>query len=81
MWFGDWLDSKTLRTAKEALATCDLLVSVGTSGNVFPAADLPRRVADEAMTVEVNPQETPMSYMYKRHLRGTATEMLSLMMS
>lgn len=79
VWFGDWLDSKTLRTAKEALATCDLLVSVGTSGNVFPAADLPRRVAEEAMTVEVNPQDTPMSYMYKHHLRGSATEMLSLM--
>lgn len=79
VWFGDWLEEKNLRAAKEALAACDLLVTVGTSGNVFPAADLPRRVNEEAMTVEVNIDETPMTFIYKKHLRGTASDILSQM--
>lgn len=80
VWFGDWLEPKVLHAAKDALANCDLLVTVGTSGMVFPAADLPRRVNPVALTVEINPTPTPMSYMYTRCLRGTASEMLSLMM-
>lgn len=79
VWFGDWLDPNSLRLTKEAISNCDLLVSVGTSGTVQPAGNLPRFSPLSAMSVEVNITETSVSYMYKKHLRGTACDMLSQM--
>jgi NAD-dependent deacetylase len=77
VWFEDMLDTETVRAAGDAMATCDLLVSVGTSGVVYPAADLPRLALSRgAVTVEVNPEETPLSPLYTHRLRGGASEML-----
>jgi len=77
VWFGDPLDMCTVRAAAEAIARCDLLVSIGTSGVVFPAADLPRLALSRgAVCVEINPEETPLSGLYTHCLRGKASEML-----
>jgi len=77
VWFEDMLDPAVLQAAAEAIASCDLLVSVGTSGVVYPAADLPRIAAENgAVCVEVNPEPTPVSGLYAHHLRGPATAML-----
>lgn len=77
VWFEDMLDGETLRRAAEAIAKCDLLVSVGTSGVVWPAADLPRLAFSRgAVTVEINPEETPLSPLYTHRLRGSASQML-----
>jgi NAD-dependent deacetylase len=77
VWFEDMLDPGTVRGAGDAIAQCDLLVSVGTSGVVYPAADLPRlALARGAVTVEINPEETPLSPLYTHCLRGSASEML-----
>lgn len=78
VWFGDQLFLDVVTAAQEALAGCDLLVSVGTSAVVYPAAQLPlvaRRAG--AVLVEINPEETPLSEIYDVHLRGPATEMLA----
>lgn len=78
VWFEDALDPETVRAAGDAIARCDLLVSVGTSGVVYPAADLPRLALSRGATcVEINPEETPLSPLYTHCLRGTASEMLS----
>jgi len=78
VWFGDMLDMGTVRAAGDAIARCDLLVSVGTSGVVFPAAELPRLALSRgATTVEINPEETPLSALYTHCLRGRASEMLA----
>jgi NAD-dependent deacetylase len=78
VWFEDSLDPRNIRRAQEVLAACDLLVSVGTSGVVYPAADLPRiAVRSGAVTVEVNLEDTPVSHLYQHHLRGKASEMLA----
>jgi len=75
VWFGDMLDAETVRAAGEAIARCDLLVSIGTSGSVFPAAELPRLALSRgAMTVEINPEETPLSPLYAHCLRGSASD-------
>ena len=80
VWFEDALDPKNLRQAREALDGCDLLVSVGTSGVVFPAADLPRiAMANGATSVEINLEDTPVSAYYTHRLRGKATELLASM--
>ena len=80
VWFGDMLDGFTMTAARVAISKCDLLVSVGTSGAVFPAANLPNYAPLEALTVEVNTAETPMTETYKRHLRGKSSEILAQMM-
>jgi len=75
-WFEDPLDLGRLRAAADALAACDLLVTIGTSGVVYPAAELPR-LAAAATRVEVNPEETPHSPWYTHHLREPASVALA----
>jgi NAD-dependent deacetylase len=78
VWFEDSLDERNIRRAQDALADCDLLVSVGTSAVVYPAAELPRiAVARGAATIEVNLEDTPMSRLYQHRLRGKASEVLA----
>ncbi len=42
VWFGELLPEEALARAWQAAKSCDLLLSVGTSGLVEPAASLPR---------------------------------------
>jgi NAD-dependent deacetylase len=80
VWFEDALDEKNLQRAQELLLACDLLVSVGTSGVVYPAAELPRiAMRSGATTVEINLEDTPVSDLYQHRLRGKASEMLASM--
>jgi NAD-dependent deacetylase len=81
VWFEDQLDHRVVRRAREALEEADLIVSIGTSGVVYPAADLPRiAVAAGAVSVEINLEDTPVSSLYQHRLRGTASEMLASML-
>ena len=48
VWFEDYLDDAVVKAATEAIAGCDLLVSVGTSAVVYPAAALPRKASTAA---------------------------------
>ncbi len=80
VWFEDSLDHRNLRRARELLESCDLLVTIGTSGVVYPAADLPRiAVENGATSVEINLEDTPVSHLYQHKLRGPASEMLAAM--
>lgn len=61
VWFGEPLDEQVLRQCIEATA-CDVFFTIGTSSVVYPAAgllDMARRQA--ALTVEINPDDTPSS--------------------
>ncbi len=62
VWFGEALDPAHLEAADAALSSCDVLVVVGTSGLVYPAAGF-AEVAKEsgARVVEVNPDPTPVT--------------------
>ena len=80
VWFGDPLRDEVLREAARAVEFADLFIAIGTSGVVMPAAVLPLMAKKAGATmVEINPQETEMSEAYDVHLRGTATEMLTLL--
>ncbi len=62
VWFGEQLPDEPWQAAVEAVATADVLVVVGTSGIVYPAAGLPDVArARGAIVVEVNPEPTPLS--------------------
>jgi NAD-dependent deacetylase len=78
VWFEDSLREETLRRAQELLVACDLLVTVGTSAVVYPAAELPRiAMKSGATTVEINLEDTPVSALYQHRLRGKASEILA----
>jgi NAD-dependent deacetylase len=80
VWFGDALDRRVMQRAIEALEVADLIVSIGTSGVVFPAADLPRIAVEAGATsVEINLEDTPVSDLFQHRLRGPASEWLAVM--
>lgn len=77
VWFGDMLHADVVEGAVQAIQNCDLLVSIGTSGVVYPAAGFPDLAKKNGATlVEINPQETAVSHLYDITLRGPATQML-----
>lgn len=78
VWFEDMLDSLVLERAGDVLAKADAIVSVGTSGVVYPAADLPRiAVSNGATSIEINLEDTPVSHLYQHRLRMPASEALA----
>jgi NAD-dependent deacetylase len=77
VWFGEPLDPRVLEDATEAASRCDVMLVLGTSAVVHPAAGLPL-VAKRAgaFLVEVNPQETPLSRLVDVRLGGRVGEVL-----
>jgi len=81
VWAGDALPQPALDQALEAIRKCQLLVSVGTSARLEPAAELPLEARSRgARLIEINPEETRLSKLYDRSLRGPASTMLSLLL-
>ncbi|MEU0078714.1 NAD-dependent protein deacylase [Micromonospora tulbaghiae] len=77
VWFGEALPSAALDAAVEAAAGCDLLLTVGTSALVHPAAEIPLVAARlGAPVVQVNPVPTPLDAICAVNLRGPAGEVL-----
>lgn len=59
VWFGENLPAEALEAAISAVAACDLLISIGTSGIVMPAAQLPLLAREAgARVLEINPVST-----------------------
>ncbi|HEX9692180.1 MAG TPA: NAD-dependent deacylase [Gemmatimonadales bacterium] len=78
VWFGEMLPVEAMRRAERLLAECDLLLVIGTSGLVYPAAGLPlvaRRAG--AVVVEVNPEPTPITPLADAVLREPAGSALA----
>ena len=81
VWFGEALPEDAVRAAGEALRSCGVFLSIGTSSVVYPAAgfiDDARRAG--AVTIEVNPASTAISGDVDICLRGPAGEVLPLLM-
>ncbi|GLI01850.1 SIR2 family NAD-dependent protein deacylase [Phytohabitans aurantiacus] len=77
VWFGEALPEVALAAAVEAASACDLLLSVGTSAMVYPAAEIPQVAARLGATViQVNPRETPLDAIADVNLRGPAATVL-----
>lgn len=74
VWFGESLPIDAWDAAEIAVDACDLLVVVGTSSLVWPAAGLPERAVRAGTPVlEINPQTTPLSSRAAAHWPLTAT--------
>lgn len=77
VWFGESLPLPAFERAAAAAEEADLFVAVGTSATVYPAAGLIELAAAAGARVyEVNREETPLSRLAHRTLRGAAGEML-----
>ncbi len=77
VWFGEALPEEALDAAVHAASSCDVLMTVGTSGLVYPAAEIPRVAARVGATViQINPQETPLDAVADVNLRGSAAQVL-----
>ncbi|MBC5815306.1 MAG: NAD-dependent deacylase [Candidatus Eremiobacteraeota bacterium] len=61
VWFGEGLDQKIWAAASDAAARSEVMLVVGTSGMVNPAAALATRFATGAYIAEINPEETAIS--------------------
>ena len=77
VWFGEQLPDEPWQQAADAVRAADLLVVVGTSGIVHPAAGLPDlALANGAVVIEVNPEPTPLSRRATITLREKASTAL-----
>ena len=76
-WFGEGLDQGIWDNAEKAARTSEILLVVGTSAVVYPAASMvPVAKRAGAHVIEVNPDETPLTSSVDVTLRGPAGEML-----
>ena len=77
VWFGESLPEEVLVRAYEEATFCDLFISVGTSGTVYPAAGLIELAHQAgACLIEVNPEPTPFSRFMDLRLASPAGEAL-----
>ena len=74
VWFGEALPLQTLVDAEAAAQECDLMLVVGTSGVVYPAAGL-ARIA-QGKVVIINPEPTELDDAADAVLRGKAAQLL-----
>lgn len=77
VWFGEMLPEGAMRRAAEAAAACTVMLVVGTSAVVQPAASLPRMARSHgARVIVVNPEPTPLSDVADEVWMGPAGEVL-----
>jgi NAD-dependent deacetylase len=73
VWFEEMLPAQALASAEDAARRCDLLLVIGTSAEVYPAAGLPPLAREHgARIVEINPNATALSSHADYVLRGAS---------
>lgn len=77
VWFGETLPEDALQRSFEAMAECDLFISIGTSGTVEPAASFILAAKENgAKTIEINRDPTPNTSVVDIALQGASGEIL-----
>lgn len=78
VWFGEALPADALAAAAERIAQAALVLVVGTSARVYPAAALAEQAVDlpDTAVVEINPERTPLSAHVTLHLAQSAATAL-----
>ena len=79
VWFGEQLPEDALAESFSLAENCDLMLVVGTSGQVQPAASLPVAAREAgARVIEVNPEPGGITRTAHFLLKGTSGEVLPL---
>jgi len=77
VWFGEGLPPDELSAADQLSANCDVMLVVGTSGVVYPAAAVPLIAREAGATViDVNPEWDALARSCDLFLRGAGGEVL-----
>jgi NAD-dependent deacetylase len=78
VWFGETLDRNVLMKVDEIIKNeCDVLLVIGTSGVVYPIADLPYLAKmNDVVVIEFNVDETPISQVADFVILGKSEEIL-----
>ena len=75
VWFGEM--PLQMETIYQALARCDLFISIGTSGNVYPAAGFVEEANRHgAHTIELNLEPSQRLTAFAEHRHGLATDLV-----
>lgn len=77
VWFGEALPPGALTRASDLMMKSDVVIVVGTSGIVQPAASLPWTAKRHgAFVIEVNPERTPIGDLVDIFLQGPSGQVL-----
>lgn len=77
VWFGEMLPEKIWQEAEQAAKTCQVMLVIGTSGMVWPAAKLPLVARDAgALVIQINPESTELDNCAEETLLGKAGEIM-----
>ncbi len=74
VWFGEI--PKYMEEVQEFLKDCELFVSIGTSGSVYPAAAFVEWAPKSCRKVELNLQESQVSHFFDENYFGKASEIV-----
>lgn len=81
VWFGESLAQRDLEQSYAALESCEVMLIIGTSGVVYPAASFaPVAKQAGAFVAEVNLDPTPNSDLVDVSIRGRASETVPLLL-
>jgi NAD-dependent deacetylase len=81
VWYGEDLPPQAWKAAVNLVKDCDLLISVGTSGIVMPAAGLPDlALASGASVIHVNKADVAIGEQKEFMLMGAAAEVLPMLL-
>ena len=83
VFFGEAIPPAAQAEAEELAQHCDLMIVIGTSGEVAPASYIPAIAREwNAVIVEVNLEPTRLTYSLTDHfLRGSAGKLLPLVLN
>lgn len=83
VFFGEMIPPELLERSRRIAGRCDLMLVVGTSAMVQPAAFMPVIARDAgAKIIEINPEKTPLTHSVSDYLiQGNAGEIISAIMA
>jgi NAD-dependent deacetylase len=82
VWFGEALPADAIDRAEALSKDCDVMLVVGTSGVVYPAALMPRFAHEAGATVvDVNPERDALTANATIFLKGPGGEVLPLLVA
>lgn len=80
VWFGEALPQAEMEAAFAAAENCDVLLSIGTSGVVQPAAQIPQlALRSGALVAHINPEPVSCQHARELSLVGVAGQILPLL--
>lgn len=80
VWFGESLNPDDINRSMNSLQNCEVLLVIGTSGIVQPAASFASIAKNAgAYVVDINIEETPNSYIVDETIVGRASEVVPML--